>query len=294
MTSTSLTDTISGTNNLNLVKAKRSDISMTGRGVSGVGTLASGPFNMGVVLLGPRISTVMRTIVTTNIGIIAANTKDPTHCVGRFGRTNVAIVPMITSMTLTEEVRGSNTRTIMIRNVRSNNRVKGAAALTLIPRIISTISVPIVTTNNVNSKHKVTTTFVLNTSTIRMNAHFMMTARSGTRRGFGGTVLGTGSVSAIVANRVAKRPIHILHGGLAERCLRIRGRRADGRGPSLTGLRRVNGNTLEETAISNSGSCNSVVTKRVTNLVSGRRAYRRVVRRCVARYGRIVLTRTGL
>lgn len=93
------------------------------------------------------------------------------------------------------------------------------------------------------------------------------------RRGCGRGIVGTGSVSSRIAKVDANRPVEILEGGVAERCLGLRGRK--------TPFRRLRGvalNTLEGTIMSKSAMCNDIVTNRDTNLMGGRRAYGRVVR----------------
>lgn len=187
-------------------------------------------------------------------------------------------MPIITSITLTGLVRHNNTSTIITRKARSNKRVNRTAAVALIPRIISTMSVPIVTTNNVNSKEKVTTTFVLNTRTIRVKAEFIITGRSVIRRGCGREVVGTGSVSSTMAKEARKRPIHYLEGRVAERCGQLRTRKG-----SFRRLRCLALKALEGTIRRNSAAGKAIVTNRVTNLMAGRRAYGRVVSRVVRR-----------
>lgn len=186
------------------------------------------------------------------------------------------MVPIITDITLTGLVRHNNTSTLITRKVRSNKRVNTRAAVALMPRMMSTMSVPIVTTNKVTSKHKFTTTVVLNTRTMRVKAHFIITGRSAIRRGCGRHIIGTGSVSDRIANVSANRPVHIVHGGVAHRCLGGRGRNTPFRR-----LRRVALKTLHGTIIRNSIVCNDIVTNRSTNLMGGRRAYTRVVQSIV-------------
>lgn len=190
---------------------------------------------------------------------------------------------MITSMTVTGEVRHYKTSTLITRKARTNKRVNRGAAVILIPRIMSTIRVPIVTTKKVTSKEKVTTTFVLKTRNIRVKAHFIIARRTRIRRGCGRYVLGTESVSSHIAKESANRPIHTLHGGVAGRCLR--GRRTK---TAFRRLRRLALKKLEETIISKSIRDKDIVTKRVTNVVGRGLAYRRIVRGLISRASRLV------
>lgn len=278
-----MTTTISRTNNLKVVNTNRVPPSVFHGRVRGLGRHADGPFNYGVVLVSPFMGRIVRMIIRRHIPIVAANTNGPNICIPTLGRVNAGIVPMITSMLLTGHLLHNNVSTVVTRNARSNNRMNSVAAVTLVPRMISTMSMPIVTTNNVTSNHNVTTTFTLNTGTMRVKAQFMLSRRYVTRRGCGGTMLGTGSHTAIVANLAANRPMHVVSGTLTRGCGSLRFDNNSGRR-----LRTLNTNALHLTTVSNGVGRNSMVVNRVSNVLASIGPYRAVVGSVVARTRAIV------
>lgn len=140
------------------------------------------------------------------------------------------------------------------------------------------------TSNNVNSNHNLTTTLILNTRNVGVNAHFYTAIRTPVRSSVGRTLIGTARHSAHLVFEALGGATHILGGTVSSRIITVRHHRNNIR---FTRVHPLITNTHNRTTLgSNRISGNIVATNRIINLVSSVPAYTRLVRHVITSYRR--------
>lgn len=218
LTCSSLTTTISGTKKLKRIATVSLD---DPRGlesrVRGIGGLASGPFKIGFTVKRRKepFSRCLSITVRRRIPIVSVAKKGPTPVFSRLGNMGIGGLMLITTGQRTMGTRRLKTSTIVIINRRNNKRLNESSvkAFILMPRITSTMSVPIVTSKKVKSNENLVTTLDLNTRNVRVKAEFITAGRyMRTSRLCGGHLIRNARGSAMIVGEAVKTPTEIVTG----------------------------------------------------------------------------------
>lgn len=204
LSATHLTTTITGRNNVNLVTTSNLPFSrLQCRVRLTEGLSPANVVNVGTVMTTARFTNLMGATVRRNVSLMMTNTNFSESVFTVNGRSNAPVMPVISSTGLTHVSRNLNTTTMVMRNYRTNKRLKAShSTQRVIPRIMTTMGgVPMVTTNNILSNHSVIRVLGVNTDNIRVNDHFTTSSRYGTSSRLGGVCMQTAGPRSVMLVR---------------------------------------------------------------------------------------------
>lgn len=177
--------------------------------------LTDKPFGVNLMLMNPAVSEMAEMIVEEGVKIVTTGAGSPAKYMPLWKEHNMMVIPVVSSSILAIKMERCGADAVIAEGTESGGHVGEMTTMTLVPKIVDTVSIPVIAAGGIADGRQLAAAFALGAIGVQLGTCLLTSEECPIHPAYKEALLKAKDNDTIVTGRIAGTPVRILKNKMA-------------------------------------------------------------------------------
>ena len=183
--------------------------------------LTKGKFGVNLMLMHPQIDELAAVVLEEEVKIVTTGAGMPKKYMKDWKDNGVFVMPVVASPMLAKRLEDMGADAIIAEGTESGGHVGEMTTMALVPRVVDTVSIPVIAAGGIAGGHQLAAAYALGASGVQLGTCLLVSKECPIHENYKNAIINARDNDSVVTGRIAGTPVRILKNEMSREYVRL-------------------------------------------------------------------------